>query len=215
MSRPVVRWPLRPNAANGTERGSSAASPRCLASASRVISDAERLCRRASRASAAARSSGSDTVVRFIRAYYQRGREPELRDRVSRDRDELIVATSRRRRDLVVNARRERCVVRRVVPRKRSEPVTVQRTVSATGRIVVCGQPVALGRVHSGRIVRVHVSEHTLAIELDGETRTVRRTTNRPVVAVKGSRPPRARATSTERSASAALETEHPHRLRA
>ena len=72
MSRPVVRWPLRPTAANGTERGSPPASPRCFASASRAISDAERLRRRASRASAAARSSGSDTVVRFIRAYYTR-----------------------------------------------------------------------------------------------------------------------------------------------
>jgi hypothetical protein len=60
MSRPVVRWPLRPTAANGRERGSSAASPRCLASASRVIADAERLCRRASRASAAARSCVND-----------------------------------------------------------------------------------------------------------------------------------------------------------
>jgi hypothetical protein len=87
-------------------------------------------------------------------------------------------------------------------PRPRTEPVTVQRRVSATGVITVCRQRVALGRVHAGRIVSVHVSEHTLAIELDGETRTVRRTTNRPVVVVKGSRPYRARATSTELSAS-------------
>jgi Integrase core domain len=83
-------------------------------------------------------------------------------------------------------------------PRPRTEPITVQRRVTATGRITVCRQPVSLGRVHAGRIVTVHVSEHTLAIELDGETRTIRRTTNRPVVVVKGSRPPRARATSTE-----------------
>ena len=87
-------------------------------------------------------------------------------------------------------------------PRPRTEPVTVQRRVSATGVITVCRQRVALGRVHAGRIVSVHVSEHTLAIELDGETRTVRRTTNRPVLVVKGSRPYRARATSTELSAS-------------
>jgi transposase InsO family protein len=87
-------------------------------------------------------------------------------------------------------------------PRPRTEPVTVQRRVSATGVITVCRQRVALGRVHAGRIVSVHVSEHTLAIELDGETRTVRRTTNRPVVVVKGSRPYRARATATELSAS-------------
>ena len=40
-------------------------------------------------------------------------------------------------------------------PRPRSEPVTVQRRVSATGVITVCWQKVSLGRVHAGRIVRV------------------------------------------------------------
>jgi transposase InsO family protein len=85
-------------------------------------------------------------------------------------------------------------------PRPRSEPVTVQRRVSATGVITVCRQHIALGRVHAGRTVRVHVSEYTLAIELDDETRTVRRTTSRPVVVIKANRPPRARATSTELS---------------
>ena len=49
---------------------------------------------------------------------------------------------------------------------------------------------VALGRVHAGRIVRVHVSEHTLAIELGDDTRTVRRTTTRPVVVHQGQPPP-------------------------
>ena len=90
-------------------------------------------------------------------------------------------------------------------PRPRSEPVTVQRRVSATGVIIVCRQRVSLGRVHAGRTIRVHVSEHTLAVELDGETRTIRRTTTRPVVVVKGSRPhqPRRSTTSTELSASA------------
>jgi transposase InsO family protein len=73
-------------------------------------------------------------------------------------------------------------------PRPRSEPVTVQRRVSATGVITVCRQHVALGRVHAGRIVSIHVSEHTLAIELGDDTRTVRRTTTRPVVVIKGSR---------------------------
>jgi hypothetical protein len=95
-------------------------------------------------------------------------------------------------------------------PRPRTEPVTVQRRVSATGVIVVCRQKIALGRVHAGRTITVHVAEHTLAIDLDGETRTVRRTTSRPVVVVKGSRPHRARATSTELSASAGRETEQP-----
>jgi hypothetical protein len=73
-------------------------------------------------------------------------------------------------------------------PRPRTEPVTVQRRVSATGRIVVCRQAVSLGRIQAGRMVAVHVSEHTLAIELGDDTRTVRRTTTRPVVVLKGSR---------------------------
>jgi hypothetical protein len=89
-------------------------------------------------------------------------------------------------------------------PRPRTEPVTVQRRVSATGVITVCRQRVALGRMHAGRMVTVHVSEPTLAIELDDETRTVRRTTTRPVVVIKGSRrqnPARA-ATETALSSS-------------
>ena len=98
-------------------------------------------------------------------------------------------------------------------PRPRTEPVTVQRRVSATGVICVCRQPVPLGRVHAGRTVTVHVSEHTLAVELDDETRTVRRTTNRPVVVIKANRPHRARATSTELSSSAGRETEHPQQI--
>ena len=73
-------------------------------------------------------------------------------------------------------------------PRPRAEPVTVQRRVSTTGTICICRQTVALGRTHTGRIVTVHVCEHTLAIELDDETRTIRRTTTNPVVVIKGSR---------------------------
>jgi hypothetical protein len=89
-------------------------------------------------------------------------------------------------------------------PRPRTEPVTVQRRVSATGVITVCRQHVSLGRVHAGRMIRVHVSEHTLAVELNDETRTIRRTSTRPVVVIKGSRShqPRAGTTSTELSAS-------------
>src|SRR6185295_8456307 len=49
-------------------------------------------------------------------------------------------------------------------PRPRTEPVTIQRRVSATGVITVCWQKIRLGRVNAGRIVTVHVSEHTLAI---------------------------------------------------
>jgi hypothetical protein len=97
-------------------------------------------------------------------------------------------------------------------PRPRTEPVTVQRRVSATGVITVCRQHVALGRIHAGRTVTVHVSEHTLAIELDDETRTIRRTTTRPVVVIKGSRPHEPRAASaTALSSSPAPETEHHH----
>jgi hypothetical protein len=54
--------------------------------------------------------------------------------------------------------------------------------------ICVCRQPVALGRIHAGRTVSVHVSEHTLAIELGQDARTVRRTTTHPVRILKGSR---------------------------
>jgi hypothetical protein len=43
---------------------------------------------------------------------------------------------------------------------------------------MVCGQKVALGRIHQHQTVTVHVSDTTLAVELDdGETRVVRRTT--------------------------------------
>jgi hypothetical protein len=91
-------------------------------------------------------------------------------------------------------------------PRPRTEPVTAQRRVSANGRITVCRQTVVLGRPHAGRVVRVHVAEHTLAVELDDETRTIRHTTTRPVVVLKGSsRPhqPHPSTTSTELSPSA------------
>jgi hypothetical protein len=56
--------------------------------------------------------------------------------------------------------------------------------------ITVCLQKVALGRVHRHQTVTVHVSETTLAIELDdGETRVIRRTTNLAVRNIKADRP--------------------------
>jgi hypothetical protein len=65
----------------------------------------------------------------------------------------------------------------------------VQRRASATGVILVCGQKIALGRVHAGQTVAVAVSDTTLAIELaDAETRVVRRTTT-PVRNIKADRP--------------------------
>jgi hypothetical protein len=71
-----------------------------------------------------------------------------------------------------------------------TEPVQVQRRVSATGVIVVCGQKIALGRIHARRTVGIAVSETTLAIELDdAETRVVRRTTTMPVRNIKADRP--------------------------
>ncbi len=55
---------------------------------------------------------------------------------------------------------------------------------------MVCGQKVALGRIHQHQTVTVHVSDTTLAIELDdGETRVVRRTTTTAVRNIKADRP--------------------------
>jgi hypothetical protein len=55
---------------------------------------------------------------------------------------------------------------------------------------MVCNQKVALGRVHAHRTLTIHVSDTTLAIELeDGETRVVRRTTTTPVRNIKADRP--------------------------
>lgn len=75
------------------------------------------------------------------------------------------------------------------VPRPSTEPVTVQRRASNTGVIMVAGQKVALGRRYAHHTVTAHVSDTTLAIDLpDGETRTVRRTTEQPVRSIKGQR---------------------------
>ena len=45
----------------------------------------------------------------------------------------------------------------------------MQRRASNTGVIMVAGQKIALGRIHAGRVATIHVAEHTLAIDLDGE----------------------------------------------
>jgi hypothetical protein len=73
--------------------------------------------------------------------------------------------------------------------RPSSEPITVQRRASNTGVISVCKQQVALGRAHAHQTVTVHVAEATLAIEVDGQTRIVRRTTTLPVRNIKADRP--------------------------
>jgi len=74
-------------------------------------------------------------------------------------------------------------------PRPSVEPIRVQRRASNTGVITVCLQKVALGRAHRHQTVTIHVAETTLAIELDGETRVVRRTTTLPVRNIKADRP--------------------------
>jgi transposase InsO family protein len=75
-------------------------------------------------------------------------------------------------------------------PRPSTEPIRVQRRASNTGVIMVCGQKVALGRVHQHQTVTIHVSDTTLAIELDdGETHVVRRTTTLAVRNIKADRP--------------------------
>ena len=75
-------------------------------------------------------------------------------------------------------------------PRPSAEPITVQRRVSSTGIVMVCGQKIALGRTHGQQTVTIHVADTTLAVELDdGETRVIRRTTQQPVRNIKASRP--------------------------
>jgi hypothetical protein len=75
-------------------------------------------------------------------------------------------------------------------PRPSTEPIRVQRRASNTGVIMVCGQQVALGRTHAWQTVTVHVSDTTLAVELDdGEPRIFRRTTTTAVRNIKAVRP--------------------------
>jgi hypothetical protein len=64
----------------------------------------------------------------------------------------------------------------------------VQRRTSNTGVIMVAGQKVALGRIHAHTVVTVYLGETTLTIEAGGDTRTVARTTNKPVRYVKAAR---------------------------
>lgn len=75
-------------------------------------------------------------------------------------------------------------------PRPSVEPIRVQRRASNTGVVTVCGQKVALGRVHRHQTLTIHVAETILAIELDdGDTRVVRRTTTTAVRNIKADRP--------------------------
>jgi hypothetical protein len=74
-------------------------------------------------------------------------------------------------------------------PRPSAEPVTVQRRASNTGVIMVAGQKIALGRIHTGQVVTAHVAAETVTIDLGEDTRTVRRTTTQPVRSIKAHRP--------------------------
>ncbi len=74
-------------------------------------------------------------------------------------------------------------------PRPAAGPVTVQRRASNTGVIMVVGQKIALGRIHAGKVVTVHVADDTMTIDLGGDdTRTVRRTTTQAVRSIKAHR---------------------------
>ena len=81
-------------------------------------------------------------------------------------------------------------------PRPSAEPITAQRRASNTGVIMVAGQKIALGRIHAGRVVTVHVADHTVTIDLGGDdVRTIRRTTTQAVRSIKAHRPRKARTT--------------------
>jgi transposase InsO family protein len=81
-------------------------------------------------------------------------------------------------------------------PRPGTEPITVQRRASNTGVIMVVGQKIALGRIHAGQVVTVHVADHTVTVDHGGDdTRTVRRTTTQAVRSIKAHRPRKARTT--------------------
>ncbi len=74
-------------------------------------------------------------------------------------------------------------------PRPRVEPVRVQRRVSAVGTVMVCRQVVSLGRPYAGQTVTVHVTDTTITVDLDGQIRVIRRTTDVPVRNVKANKP--------------------------
>ncbi|MFD5472646.1 hypothetical protein [Streptomyces sp. NPDC127105] len=74
-------------------------------------------------------------------------------------------------------------------PRPGIEPVRVQRRVSAVGTVMVCRQTVSLGRPYADQTVTVHVSDSTITVELDGQARVIRRTTDVPVRNVKANKP--------------------------
>ena len=78
-------------------------------------------------------------------------------------------------------------------PAPSTAPITVQRRASNSGIIMICGQKIALGRLHAGQVVTIHVTDQIFTIDLGtDDTRTVRRTTNTPVRNFKAHRPRKA-----------------------
>ena len=65
----------------------------------------------------------------------------------------------------------------------------MQRRVSATGVVMVTGQVIALGRVHAGKTVTIHVHDNHLIADRDDGPRTIKRTTDKPVRNIKADRP--------------------------
>jgi hypothetical protein len=57
---------------------------------------------------------------------------------------------------------------------------------------MVAEQKIALGRIHAGHVVTVHVAAETVTIDLGEDTRTVRRTTTQPVRSIKAAQPRKA-----------------------
>ena len=78
-------------------------------------------------------------------------------------------------------------------PRPSTEPVTAHRRASNTGVIMVAGQKIALGRIHAGQVVTVHVAADTVTVDLGEDTHTVRRTTDQPVRSIKSPPAPQGR----------------------
>jgi hypothetical protein len=74
-------------------------------------------------------------------------------------------------------------------PQPPTDPVTVQRRVSATGVVMVTGQVVALGRTHAGETVTTHVYCTHLIADCDDGPRTIKRTTDKPVRNIKADHP--------------------------
>jgi hypothetical protein len=74
-------------------------------------------------------------------------------------------------------------------PQPTTEPVRIQRRVSATGTIMMARQTIALGRVHAGKTVTIDVTDTALTVACDDGPRTFRRATDHPVRWIKAHRP--------------------------